>query len=491
MAAIFAALIGCGAPKTKSSSAPSAQSNGPHETWHAVYMQGSYVGYLHVTERTNSDTSPPLIESEAHMTMPMNRGGQQVSIETTHKSAETIDGNLVSFRDEQRLGPTPTVSTGQVKDGTLNIITTDGQHTSKRQIDLPKETGGPFAPEHSLSRQPMQPGESRTIRFFEPTSGALATETLVAGDYEQVELLSTKQELLRIESSLTIEGQPQPRSLRWTDRAGETLKTEVPGMQQVIYRTTKEQALREGIEEPAFDLLLATLVKLEKPIENARRTRVARYRVELADGDPAKIFAFGPTQHIKSLGPHTAEITVTTIDPKAPSCEDALASATAEDREANNIIQSDDPQVVEMARDASRGHTNAGEIAVALEEYVSRNMKRNYRVAFATAADAARTLEGDCTEHAVLLAALARASGIPARVAIGLVYSPADQAFAYHMWTEMLLDDCWVPLDATLGEGRISADHLKISDSALPGRASFLPVANVLGQLKIEVLDAR
>ena len=40
----------------------------------------------------------------------------------------------------------------------------------------------------------------------------------------------------------------------------------------------------------------------------------------------------------------------------------------------------------------------------------------------ATAAEVARSREGDCTEHAVLLAALARARGIPARVAMGLVY---------------------------------------------------------------------
>lgn len=399
LAALFAALIGCGATKTKSSS-PQAQSNGPHETWDAVYLQGSHVGYLHVTERTNSNASPPLIESEADMRMSMMRDGQRVSIETRRQCVETLDGNLVSFREEQQLGPTPTVSTGQVEDGKLIIASSDGQHTNKRQIVLPNETGGPFAPEHSLSRRPMQPGESRTIRFFEPMLGALATETLVARDYEQVELLSGKRELLRIESSLAIDGQPQPiRSLRWTDRAGDTLKTEVPGMRQVTYRTSKERALRDDVEEPAFDLLRGTLVKLEKPMENSRHTRVARYRVELAEGDPAKIFAVGPSQHIKSMGPHTAEITVTTIDPKAPSCEAAAASATAEDREASNIIQSDDARIVEMAREATGGHANAGEIAVALEEYVSAKMtaKRNYSTAFATAADVARTLEGDCT----------------------------------------------------------------------------------------------
>ncbi len=325
--------------------------------------------------------------------------------------------------------------------------------------------------------------------------GAITTEALAAGDYEEVELLGGKQKLLRIASTLTIEGQPQPiRGVRWADADGETLKSEVPGMQQVTYRTTKEQATSKQ-DGPAFDVFRETLVKLPEPFDEARTTRRVRYAVSLPEGDPTTVFAVGPTQQVKSTGPRTAEITVTSLDPRSPPREDSTASA--EDRDPNSYIQSDDPRIIEMAGEAAGGQASPGDMAVALEEYVSRKMtaKRNYSTAFATAADVARTLEGDCTEHAVLLAALARASGIPARVAIGLVYSPKDQAFAYHMWTEMLLDGvCWVPLDATLGEGRISADHLKLADSNLADKAglgSFMPLVEVLGQLKIEVLEAK
>lgn len=388
------------------------------------------------------------------------------------------------------------MKTGQVEGGKLVVKTVTGDHSNTRKIDLVEDAGGMFAVDHSLERKPMAPGEERTVRFFEPTLGAWATETLLARDYEQTEMRGGKQELLRIDSTLASEGQLQPiRSVRWTDRDGQTLKTEKPGMQQVTYRTTEEEATRSD-DEPSFDLMRGTVVKLAEPMDGARTTRVVRYRVELADGNPAEIFASGPTQHVKSTGPRTAEVAVTSMDPQSPSCEDAAGSASDDDRQPSSLIQSDDPLIVEMAREASSGQSTVGEIAVALERYVSEKMtaKRNYSTAFATAADVCRTLEGDCTEHAVLLTALARAAGIPARVAIGLVYSPADQGFAYHMWTEMLIDGCWTPLDATLGQGRVSADHLKLTDSSLTDRsgfAGFLPLAEVLGQLKIEVLDAR
>ena len=98
-----------------------------------------------------------------------------------------------------------------------------------------------------------------------------------------------------------------------------------------------------------------------------------------------------------------------------------------------------------------------------------------------------------CTQHAVLLAALARARGIPARVEIGLVYAEDHAGFAFHMWNAVWIDGHWIPLDATRGLGGIGAAHLKLADSSLQGEAAyscFLPVTQVIGQAKIEILEA-
>ena len=134
------------------------------------------------------------------------------------------------------------------------------------------------------------------------------------------------------------------------------------------------------------------------------------------------------------------------------------------------------------------------ELAVALEKHVARTIrKKNFSQAFATAGEVAQSLEGDCTEHAVLLAALCRARKVPARVAFGLVYYPPQQGFAYHMWNEVWIKDRWVPLDGTLGLGGIGADHIKLGDSNLAAStdlAAMLPVAHVFGGLELEVVSA-
>ena len=136
-------------------------------------------------------------------------------------------------------------------------------------------------------------------------------------------------------------------------------------------------------------------------------------------------------------------------------------------------------------------------LARELEAYVHREIQaKNFSTSFATAAEVARNRQGDCTEHAVLLTALCRARGIPARIAFGLVYfvdpERATPGFAYHMWTEVYVRQRWVPLDATLGRGGIGAAHLKLSDSHLAGMspfAAFLPLAQVVNRLEIEVLE--
>ena len=92
----------------------------------------------------------------------------------------------------------------------------------------------------------------------------------------------------------------------------------------------------------------------------------------------------------------------------------------------------------------------------------------------------------------MLLAALARACQLPARVVVGLVYVPSQQGFGYHMWTEIFDGKRWLPLDATLGQGGIGASHLELGDSNLKdaqGLTSLISLVQVLGKLKIEVLE--
>ena len=95
----------------------------------------------------------------------------------------------------------------------------------------------------------------------------------------------------------------------------------------------------------------------------------------------------------------------------------------------------------------------------------------------------------------MLLAAMLRAKNIPSRIAVGLVYVESAESFGGHMWTEAYLNGAWIPLDATLGRGGIGAAHIKLAESSLADDApvmvtAFMPMMEVLGKVKIEVLRA-
>ena len=132
--------------------------------------------------------------------------------------------------------------------------------------------------------------------------------------------------------------------------------------------------------------------------------------------------------------------------------------------------------------------------ALRVEKWVHDNMKGTNNEALATADHVALTLEGDCTEFAMLMAAMCRAEGVPSRTAVGLIYGEVKErpVFAFHMWTEVFVRGRWVPLDATLGQGKVGATHLKISDQSWHETRTMtplFPVVRVLGRVSIEVVN--
>jgi hypothetical protein len=120
-------------------------------------------------------------------------------------------------------------------------------------------------------------------------------------------------------------------------------------------------------------------------------------------------------------------------------------------------------------------------------------------VGFATASEVARTRQGDCSEHAVLLAALLRGAGIPSRTVSGLIYTDEflgrKNVFAYHMWTQAWLTQGvggrWVDLDATLDALPFDAAHIALatsSQSDVGAVNDIVKIAGLLGRLSLQVV---
>jgi hypothetical protein len=495
LGAVAVALSGCQPAREAKPAAATAQETASQTLWESFYLQGAKIGYGQTTIKHVSRGGQSLVQTESLNHLSITRFGQTSNQDLRMTSLETLDGKLVQFQTSVSFGPVPTVVTGKVVGDKLQLSTATQGQSQTSTLPWSSDIGGFRAVENSLARQPLEPGERRTLRMLMPLVNQVAEVQLTAQEVEDTEILGAKTRLLRIENVAKLPGQPIVSTM-WADATGEVLKSHVAALDQLSVRTTETLAKAPGGKAGKLDLGLDLFVQVDPPLKRPHQSKEVVYRIELANADPAEVFASGPTQRVKSLGPHTAEVTVTSVSPASDRAGgEAGAKPSAEYLAANSILQLDDPRLKQMAAEAKGDATRPEQIAVALETYAHDAMKQHdFSQGFATAAEVAESRAGDCTEHAVLLAALARINGLPSRVAIGLVYVESAGAFGYHMWTEVYLHGRWVPLDATVGRGGTSAAYLKLNDSSLEGASafsSFLSVAQVLGQLKVSVVSAK
>jgi len=464
------------------------------EVWEVVHLQGVKVGHAWTKSSHVQRDGQPVARIESRNHLVVERFGQPSEVEIRLRTDQTPEGKLLDFDSTMAMGSAPMVVHGRVDGDKLLMETVSQGATRTSSIPWSADLSGFYAVEHSLASQPMRPGERRVIRMLAPTFHEIATVELTAKAFEPVKLLAGSHELLRIDNQLRFAGKPAIEGTMWVDRTGEVLKTQMAAMSQETYRVTKAEAL-DQTDLGRFDLGKESAVPVDRPLAHPHAARWIRYRVELKDGDPAGVLVVSASQKVASTGPNSAEVTVYALRPGvhpegAPTVSDPPSS---DDLRPNSVIQSDDPVIVAMAKELVGDKTEPWSKALALERGVHELVrKKNFSQAFATAAEVARSREGDCTEHAVLLAALARAVGLPSRVAIGLVYTGSPPAFGYHMWTQVCLDDRWIPLDATLAEGGIGAGHLELAHANLAdaaGYSSFLPVIQVIGRMKIAVVE--
>ena len=131
---------------------------------------------------------------------------------------------------------------------------------------------------------------------------------------------------------------------------------------------------------------------------------------------------------------------------------------------ANHTVNSDNAQVRAFARRHARGgdvHARMRRLTQAVRAHMTGPVIAHE---YLDAAEALRTRRGDCTEYAVLLAAAARARGIPARLVYGLAYSSRftghAHVFSPHMWVQVWDGARWTSYDA--GFQRFDAGHIAL-----------------------------
>ncbi len=223
----------------------------------------------------------------------------------------------------------------------------------------------------------------------------------------------------------------------------------------------------------------------------ARVTRL-RLRVALRGGDSLVLPPPTPGQRVLRRGTSWAEIETRLPSAKrgaATSWHDSLAPYRASTPE----LDLTDKMLRTLAAKLRKDAADDAEVARRIRRHVSENFE--YRLGatlFATSREALRDRKGDCSEAAVLVAALLRAAGVPARVALG--YATLGRGvWIGHAWAEAFIGGEWIGVDAALREFPAGANRVALL--TLSGERPMKPEATnlmirTLSNLDIEILGA-
>ena len=189
----------------------------------------------------------------------------------------------------------------------------------------------------------------------------------------------------------------------------------------------------------------------------------------------------GDTLTVRRELPQALDATYSFATPRTKEFRERFAKELA----SEPLLQSNDLRIVQRAIGIVGLESNPRNVAERLTRWVYDSLKKEVVFSVPNALEVLRTRRGDCNEHTQLYVALARAIGLPARIATGLAYVRGK--FYYHAWPEVWLN-AWVAVDPTFGQFPADAAHLRFAVGGLAQQAELM---RLVGNLKIDVVEAR
>lgn len=346
----------------------------------------------------------------------------------------------------------------------------------------------------------LEVGRSYRLPIFDPSALALravevrvaAHDTLVVPDsavYDSVSGTWAAARYDAVPSWLITERYGGIEVSSWIDEDGRIVRASSPlgfSMERTEYELARfelERARLAGGSPLDEDIILSTAIQSDVDLADVEARDELRFRltgVELAGFELS-----GGRQELRGDTLIVRRERWGALDPgytlpyKRMDLRDALAPEP--------LVQSDHPRIVRQARQvAGRGgawRLDPKWVAQRLTGAVNTMLEKEITFSVPSALQVLESGRGDCNEHTVLYVALARALGLPARTAVGLVY--VDGRFFYHAWPEVWLGE-WVAVDPTFGQAPADAGHLRFVTGGL---ANQVEIVRLIGRLRIEVLE--
>jgi Transglutaminase-like superfamily len=362
---------------------------------------------------------------------------------------------------------------GKVRAGFLDVEIDSAGQSSKKEIPLQQRPYLLAALKPYVVTQQLEPGKQHYFSIFDPATLSQQVATITIEGRENLRLGTTIEPAIRIRQRFK-----GIAVTSWLDGSGRTLKEESPAGLSLLRQSAEEARSLAGASSVPLDLIAQTSIIPSSSIADSGQRRLLR--LKLSGIDLGNFSLDGGRQR---LNKDQLQIRREEIKPEGlriPVRDRRLSSYL----EATPFAQSDHPRVRALAQQIVANESDARKAALRIKDWVYFQIAKEPTVSIPTALEVLRTRKGDCNEHTVLFNALARAAGIPARTAVGVVYLRG--AFYYHAWSEVWLGE-WVTLDSVLNQFPADVTHVKFIEGEIDRQMDIL---QLIGNLKIEVIEA-
>lgn len=453
---------------------------GPTAVWKGVYYRGEKIGFT-VSQTTRT---PDGFELQEDGTLQMVLLGQDSAARIRTRASVDAAFTLRSFEfsldpgtgaTEVRGVVAPPLAPGRPHRLTVTMTSAGTTRTETREL-----SGVPVLPMNlprQLAAGRLKPGSRHAWTVLDPATAQTATMIVTVGVRSIVRTAGAPLPAYRVE--MDFQGL---RTTSWITDTGDVVREESPlGLMTVQEAPERARGLAMDASVRA-DLLQASAVvpAMAGRIDEPRDVR--RLRVQLSGADV-------PQDALDGVGQaRLADGSVEVYDPRTPR-EPRPDPPSPADRSPEPLIESDAP---EIRREAEKAAGDAADDIIRvtrLTRHVNALIEKRPTISLPSALDVLRTKVGDCNEHTALFVAMARSLGLPARVAVGLVFM--RDAFYYHAWAEVFVTDArgrglWLPADPTLDQFPADRTHLRLARGGLARQSAILPL---VGRLRMRVVD--
>lgn len=445
------------------------------EHWYGLYMNGKKVGYSLSQLRIEDSGDVTAIEDASFK---MNMVGLRQDMRIFSKRVYAASGELKHI--ESAVTDIAGTNTFKAKvEGDILILESKvGGQRSRRELPKPSESLLDVVKLLRLITDGAEIGASVSFSLFEPMY-----QTEIEGRSEIIDVEERVLEgvVMRVYKVKTVLDMMGLESISFVTEEGVTLEDRIAGG-IITMRLEPEQVAKDVSYEN--DVIVSNAARVDKPIQNPRGRSSLRLIIE-GPLESQHFFDDGRQDFLISDDKivfegrklDAADLSSTTLPVEGAELERWLAPSL--------FVQSDNERLMSKAADIVGEEKDIFKASSLLAHWVYENVRTTFSARLTNSLEVLDNMEGDCTEHSMLYIGLARAAGIPAREAAGLIYVDRPQpGFYFHQWATVWVGQ-WIDVDPTFDQPIADATHIKLAEGDLFEQAKLLPI---IGRISVEVI---